>query len=85
MARAYNRNSRKPVGQRQNGDGHGDMTLTEALSDPIVQAFMSADGVDARQLELDLRQLAKELQRRNSPPGGDPNRPRSRGRRGRIQ
>jgi hypothetical protein len=26
-------------------------TLTEALADPIVQAVMAADGVDARELE----------------------------------
>jgi len=35
------------------------MTLTEALADPMVQAFMSADGVNARQLEADLRELAR--------------------------
>jgi hypothetical protein len=41
------------------------MTLTEALADPMVQALMSADGVDVPQLEADLRELAGDLERRD--------------------
>jgi hypothetical protein len=42
------------------------MTLTEALADPMVQALMSADGVNADRLEADLRELAGHLERRMS-------------------
>jgi hypothetical protein len=39
----------------------GDVTLSDALSDPIVQAFMAADHVDPAELEADLLALVAEL------------------------
>jgi hypothetical protein len=33
-------------------------TLSEILADPIIQALMEADGVDADELEATLRRLA---------------------------
>ena len=43
----------------------GDITLSDALSDPIVQAIMQADNVDPAELEADLLAMARELE---SPP-----------------
>jgi hypothetical protein len=59
MTNMRDRNPGSPIGQRYSGQCRRDMTLTEALADPMVQAFMSADGVNARQLEADLRELAR--------------------------
>jgi hypothetical protein len=38
-------------------------TLADALADPLTQAVMAADGVDARQLEITLRDVARRLAR----------------------
>ncbi len=38
-----------------------DPTLSEALADPLVRAVMAADGVDPRQLDVDLRAVAARL------------------------
>jgi len=53
-------------------DGFGEPTLEEILSDPITQAVMQADAVDARQLEsclLRVQQVRQQLRsshRRNA-------------------
>jgi hypothetical protein len=39
----------------------GDLSLTEALADPMVRAVMDADGVDPRQLAAELREMAAAL------------------------
>jgi hypothetical protein len=41
----------------------GDPNLAEALNDPLVRAVMAADGVDARQLAAELREVAAHLNR----------------------
>ena len=41
---------------------HGDVTLTEALADPIVQALMAADDVDPAELKADLLALARGME-----------------------
>jgi hypothetical protein len=57
-------------------DGFGEPTLEEILSDPITQAVMQADAVDARQLEsclLRVQQVRQQLRsshRRNATAGG---------------
>lgn len=45
-----------------------DITLSDALSDPIVQALMRADGVDPQELEAGLLAVARELDERDAPP-----------------
>jgi hypothetical protein len=40
-----------------------DPSLSEALNDPLVRAVMAADGVDARQLAAELREVADHLNR----------------------
>ncbi|MBV8776919.1 MAG: hypothetical protein JO258_06965 [Alphaproteobacteria bacterium] len=40
-----------------------DPNLTEALNDPLVRAVMAADGVDARKLAAELREVADRLNR----------------------
>ena len=42
-----------------------ELTLKDALSDSIVKAVMAADGVDPRELEAALRDIAKT---RSQPP-----------------
>ena len=44
-----------------------DPSLSEALADPLVRAVMAADGVDARQLAAELREVADRLNRFDSP------------------
>ena len=44
---------------------HYDPTLAEALSDPIVRALMRADGVDPRELEASLTDMARQVRRRS--------------------
>ncbi len=39
----------------------GDLTLTEALSDPIIGAMMDADGVDRDELKTSLVSLAERI------------------------
>lgn len=39
----------------------GEPKLAEALGDPLVQALMEADGVDARELGMALRQVARRV------------------------
>ncbi len=41
--------------------GRGEPTITEMLSDSIVKAVMEADGVDPRELEAQLRTVARHL------------------------
>jgi hypothetical protein len=38
-----------------------DLSLTEALADPMVRAVMAADGVDPRKLAAELREMAAAL------------------------
>jgi hypothetical protein len=38
-----------------------DLSLTEALADPVVRAVMDADGVDPRKLAAELREMAAAL------------------------
>ena len=40
---------------------HIEPGLADALSDPIVQALMTADGVDARALEDELQKAARRI------------------------
>ena len=40
---------------------NGDVTLFDALSDPIVQAIMLADKVDPAELKADLLAMARVL------------------------
>ena len=42
---------------------HDEPSLSDALSDPIVQTIMSADHVDPRTLEADLRATARKVAR----------------------
>jgi hypothetical protein len=43
---------------------HRAATLTDTLSDPMIQAVMAADGVDPHELETALRTMARDLARR---------------------
>ncbi len=45
-----------------------DLTLTEALSDPIIGAVMDADGVDREELEQSLLSLAQQIGKRKPRP-----------------
>ena len=38
-----------------------ELTLSEALSDPLVRALMAADGVDARALASDMNRMARAM------------------------
>jgi hypothetical protein len=38
-----------------------DLTITEMLSDSIVQALMQADGIDPEMLKAQLRSIAQEI------------------------
>jgi hypothetical protein len=38
-----------------------ELSLTEALADPMVRAVMDADGVDPRKLGAELREMAAAL------------------------
>jgi hypothetical protein len=40
---------------------HDDPTLDELIADPMTQAIMTADGVDAPALEAMLRSLARQI------------------------
>jgi hypothetical protein len=42
-----------------------DMSLSEALSDPLIRAVMTADRVDPDRLAWELRETARNLQRTN--------------------
>ena len=43
---------------------HGrDLSLSEALADPLVRAVMAADGVDPRKLAAELQAVAAQLNR----------------------
>ena len=44
----------------------GEPRLLDALSDPIVQAVMAADGVDPEALHANLRQTAIKVARRGT-------------------
>jgi hypothetical protein len=41
-----------------------DLTLQDALTDPVVLALMDADGVDRDALEADLTEIARAIQQR---------------------
>jgi len=45
------------------GSGADDMSLTEALSDPLIRAVMAADGVDPARLEAELGETALRIAR----------------------
>jgi hypothetical protein len=40
-----------------------EMTLTDALSDPLIRTVMAADGVDPRELAAVLHAMAGKLER----------------------
>jgi hypothetical protein len=42
-----------------------EMTLQDALADPLVQAVMAADGVDPQKLERCFGEIAQKLRRRD--------------------
>jgi hypothetical protein len=42
-----------------------ELTLMDALTDPLVQALMEADQVDARELEAALNEVAGTLRRQS--------------------
>jgi hypothetical protein len=48
-----------------------ELTLSSALSDPLVRTLMSADNVDPGKLESMLRRIAEELKPRLSTEGHD--------------
>lgn len=43
-----------------------ELTLADALSDPIIRMVMDADRVDARELESTLRDIGRTLTRRST-------------------
>jgi hypothetical protein len=44
-----------------------ELSLSEALADPLVRAVMAADGVDPRRLAAELRDVAAHLNRVDRP------------------
>lgn len=46
---------------RESHVAHDEVTLFEALADPIVQALMAADGVGAESVETLMRRIAARL------------------------
>jgi hypothetical protein len=46
------------------GAGCRDMSLREALSDPLIRAVMAADRVDPTRLAADLAETARRLARK---------------------
>lgn len=48
-----------------------ELTLMDALADPLVQSLMEADRVDARELEATLNQVAATLRRQSGRGGAD--------------
>src|SRR5262249_42020479 len=48
---------------------HGELTLEEMLSDPIIRAVMEADEIDPQELAATLRQTGRMLARRTRPGG----------------
>ena len=49
--------------QARIGAGLPDMSLTEALADPLIRALMAADRVDPAQLASDLAETARRFGR----------------------
>ena len=47
------------IGRRT--EGSRDLTITEMLSDSIVQALMKADGIDPEMLKAQLRSVARAI------------------------
>lgn len=45
---------------------HREPTLKEALADPVIRAVMDADGVDPRELERRLNEIAASLRQRST-------------------
>ena len=45
------------------GAGRRDMSLHEALADPLIRAVMAADGVDPARLAADLAETGRRLAR----------------------
>ena len=45
------------------GAGFRDMSLAEALADPLIGALMAADGVDPARLALELAETARRVTR----------------------
>ena len=46
------------------GAGFPDMSLAEALADPLIRAVMAADGVDPARLAAELAETARRFPRR---------------------
>jgi hypothetical protein len=46
---------------------HPEPSLSEALTDPIIEAMMKADGVDPKALEAELRNMARKMSGRQRP------------------
>jgi hypothetical protein len=53
------------VGERHMTPSRDDPSLSELLGDPMTQAIMDADGVDARKLAAMLRSMARQISRRS--------------------
>jgi hypothetical protein len=47
-----------------------DLTLGEAMSDPLIRAVMRADGINPAELEASLAALGDKLEKRNRAGGG---------------
>ena len=45
------------------GAGFPDMSLTEALADPLIRAVMAADRVDPARLAIELAETARRFER----------------------
>ncbi len=54
-----------PDRQARIGAGCRDMSLHEALSDPLIRAVMAADRVDPARLAIELGETARRLARNN--------------------
>jgi hypothetical protein len=54
-----------PVPAARIGAGCRDMSLAEALADPLIRAVMAADRVDPTQLAVQLGETARRLARKS--------------------
>jgi hypothetical protein len=53
--------SSTPCSENRKHVHHGEPTIAEILTDPIVRAVMAADGVDANMLRAQLGRIARNL------------------------
>ncbi|HLH92465.1 MAG TPA: hypothetical protein VKX28_28885 [Xanthobacteraceae bacterium] len=50
------------------GAGYPDMSLTEAMADPLIRTLMAADGVDPARLAHELAETARRVGRSSHVP-----------------